>query len=300
MYQFQNQRPPIGAESEGEPVLRPVTLLSVPLLAAAAPAIAQDGAAPSVFDGDYLTVGAGVAVGPSYDGSDRTTLFPVGAVQGRVGGIGIQPRPAGLAFDLVTDAPDARLGFILGPTFRVRLDRISRDGMKDDIVAALGKRDVGVEVGPTVGVTLNRVLHDYDSITLSSDFRWDIAGAHGGMVIAPSITYFTPLSRGAAVGLSLGAEHVDDDYADYYFSVTPAGSTASGLPVYAAGGGWKTISASLIGTIDLDGDLTNGGFALFGMANYSRLQGDAGRSPIVAIRGDADQWAAAIGVGYTF
>jgi outer membrane scaffolding protein for murein synthesis (MipA/OmpV family) len=219
---------------------------------------------------------------------------------GRVGGIGIQPRPAGVALDLIPEADNARIGFNLGPAVRVRLDRRSRDGMKDDVVAALGKRDIGVEVGPTVGVSLNRVFHGYDSITLSSDFRWDIAGGHGGMVIAPSITYFTPLSRGAAMGLSVSAEHIDDDYADYYYSVTPAGSVASGLPTFAAKGGWKSVGATMFGVLDLDGDLTNGGFALFGMGSYSRMQDDAARSPIVSIRGSADQWVGALGVGYTF
>ncbi len=52
--------------------------------------------------------------------------------------------------------------------------------------------------------------------------------------------------------------------------------------------------------VDLDGDLSNGGLALVGLGGYSRLFGDAEDSPFTRIRGDADQFLATIGIGYTF
>ena len=57
---------------------------------------------------------------------------------------------------------------------------------------------------------------------------------------------------------------------------------------------------NLLGGYDLDGDLTNGGFALFAMGGYSKVIGDAADSPYVAQRGDADQWIVGAGIGYTF
>jgi len=253
---------------------------------------------PSVFDGDYLTIGVAAAVGPSYEGSDDYVFFPLPAVQGSFRGIEFQPRQAGLAFDLVTDQPNAKFDFIAGPVVRVRFDR-SRQ-IKDPVVRQLGKLDVAVELGGTLGVQANRLLNPYDSLTVAMDARWDVAGAHKGMVIAPQLTYFTPLSAGAAVALTVSAEHVDDDYADYYFSITPAGTAASGLPTFQAEGGWKNVGAGLFATVDLDGDLRNGGFALFAAGSYSRLLEDAKRSPVTSIRGDADQWLGLLGVGYTF
>jgi outer membrane protein len=269
--------------------------------AVAVPSHAQDVAAPpprSIFDGDYLTVGAGAAVGPSYEGSDDYVFFPAVAAQGRIGGIGIAPRPAGIALDLISEPRDAKFAFQLGPVARARFDRNKQ--IEDPVVAALGKRDVAVEVGGNAGFSINRIANPYDSLTFSLDARWDVAKAHRGMVIAPNATYQTPLSKGIFLAASLSAERVDDDYARHYFSITPGGSLASGLPAYDAHGGWKTVGLGLLGGIDLDGDLTNGGFALFTGVIYSRLLGNFKRSPIVSVRGSADQFAGAIGIGYTF
>lgn len=277
------------------------TLLSVALSSVATAQTTETAAptsGPSVFDGDYLTVGIGGGIGPSYEGSDDYIAIPFGALQGEIGGIAINPRVNGLALDVIPDADDARIGFAIGPVARVRFDRNSR--IKDVAVAALGKRDIAIEVGATAGITGYRLLNDYDALTASVDVLFDVAGAHRGRVIAPMLSYLTPLSQGAAVVLSVSAEHVDDDYADYYYSVTAPQAIASGLPAFQAESGWKTASLNLLGTYDLDGDLTNGGFALFAAGSYSRMLEDAKRSPVTSIAGSANQWIGAIGIGYTF
>ncbi|MEH6790551.1 MipA/OmpV family protein [Parasphingorhabdus sp.] len=270
-------------------------------LAMSSPSLAQPEPGPterSVFDGDYLTAGVGVAYGPSYEGSDDYVVSPLPVVLGSFGGVDFQPRGPGIAFDVIPDRQDAKVDFIFGPVVRARFDR--HNSIKDPVVRSLGKLDFAVEVGPFAGVQVNRLLNPYDSLTAQVDVRWDVAGAHDGMVVFPSLTYFTPLSRGVAVSLSVNAEHVDDDYADYYFSVSPAGTAASGLPTFAAGGGWKNVGATLLTGVDLDGDITNGGFGLIFLGGYSRMLGDPKRSPVTSIRGSADQWFGAIGIGYTF
>ena len=251
----------------------------------------------TVFDGDWVQVGVGIAYAADYDGSDDYKVFPLPLVRGSIGGIGIQPRAAGVALDLVPDG-GGDVSFTFGPALRLRTSRTG--DIKDPVVAAAGELDTAVEVGPTAGVSYSGLLNPYDSITLNVDAKWDVAGAHEGMTISPGVTYFTPLSRGAAVSLSLSAEHGDGDFADYYYSVTPAQSLASGLPVYDAGGGFNKVGANLLGGFDLDGDLTNGGLAIFAIAGYSRMVGDAKDSPFVALRGSADQWLVGAGVGYTF
>ncbi|MEH6757621.1 MAG: MipA/OmpV family protein [Parasphingorhabdus sp.] len=255
-------------------------------------------AGESVFDGDYLTIGGGAAVGPSYDGSDDYVISPLPVVIGSIGGIDFQPRGPGFAADFIRDTDGAKVDFILGPVVRARFDR--HNSIKDKVVRSLGKLDVAVELGAVAGVQVNRVLHDYDSLTAAVDTRWDVAGAHGGMVVFPTLTYFTPLSRGVAVSFAISAEHVDDDYADYYFTIDPAGAAASGLPTFSANGGWKNVGATIFAGIDFDGDVTNGGFALFILGGYSKMLEDAKRSPITSIRGDSDQFLGAIGLGYTF
>lgn len=70
------------------------TSLFAALLCAALPSFAHARSGqstdtqPSVFDGDYLTIGIGGGIGPSCEGSDDYVAIPFGALQGEVGGIG--------------------------------------------------------------------------------------------------------------------------------------------------------------------------------------------------------------------
>lgn len=276
-----------------------IALIAVAALALlASPAAAQDAASePSVFDGDYLSVGVGAAYGPSYAGSDDYVFFPVPLLQGSFHDVAINPRSGGVALDFIPD-PDKGVGFNLGVAARARLDRSRK--IKDPVVRSLGKLDTAIEVGPTAGVTIAQVFDPYDSLTFGVDALWDVAGAHKGMVVDPAVTYFTPLSRGIAASLSLSAEYTDRKFADYYYSITPLGSAASGLPVFDAGSGFTKAGANVLLGFDLDGDLQNGGLALFVVGGYSRMLGDAKRSPVTSVRGSPDQWLGAVGLGFTF
>lgn len=277
----------------------------------AAPAAAQDSDAAEerqgpppgididggVFEGDWITLGVGVGLGPSYDGSDDYVLFPAPIVQGELGGIGISPRPAGIALDFIGDSDDGP-NFALGPTVRLRNDRA--DQIEDEVVKLAGELDRAVELGVATGVSFPKVLNPFDSLSFNVDARWDVAGAHDGMVIEPNVTYFTPLDRGKVASLTLGAEFVDDSYADYYYTVSPAQSLASGLPQFQADGGLNSLSATLFTAFDLDNNALNGGLAIVVIGGYSRLVGDAKDTPYTSIRGSADQFFGAVGVGYTF
>lgn len=271
-----------------------------------APAFAQDREAPeterpnrSVFVGDWVTVGFGAGISPSYDGSDQYDLFPAPLVQGSVEGIDFGARGPGLYVDLIADGNSGKdVKFLAGPLVRFRMDR--NNDIKDSVVRLLGKEDVAIEVGATAGVSFSKILHPFDSVSLSTDIQWDVAGAHKGRIISPSVSYTTPLSMAIFTSFSLSATHVDGNYADTYFSIDQAGSIASGLPVFDAKGGWKSYGASLLGAVDLSGDARDGGWAIYAFVNYARLTNDAARSPVTSLRGDANQWFMAGGVSYTF
>lgn len=276
-------------------------LASTPLYAQAQEAETAKADAPDrgVFAGDWLTLGVGVGYGPSYEGSDDYVVFPAPIAQGSIGGFDFGARGPGLYVDLIADGnSDSNVKFLAGPLVRVRLDRNSK--IKDPVVSLLGKEDVAVEVGATAGVQFSKVINPFDTLTLSVDAQWDVAKAHRGRLITPTISYSTPLSKAIFTNLSLSATHVDDNYADTYFSIDAAGSLASGLPVFTADGGWKSYGATLLGGVDLSGDARDGGWGIFGLVSYSRLTGDAKRSPVTSIRGDADQWFLATGISYTF
>lgn len=268
--------------------------------ATAAPAGPPAGGPPaSVFDDTWINIGFGLAYGPSYTGSDDYVLSPLPVVQGKVAGVAIAPRPAGLALDFIAD-PEEGPGLNFGPAIRLRNDRA--DQIEDPTVELVGELDRAVELGFNAGISIPKLLNPFDSLTFAADVRWDVAGAHGGMVIDPSITYSTPVNRGTFVSLSLGTEYVSDDFAEYYFTVTPVQSaaTAGALPVFQADGGFTRVSATTLVGFDLDGNALNGGWGVVLIGGYSRLTGDAADTPYTSVAGSKDQVFVGVGLAYTF
>ena len=274
-------------------------LFAVPAIAQEAPPLQSSTVQPekSAFSGDFVIVGAGPVVVPSYEGADELRVLPAGAVAGRIGGIEITPRAAGIALDLIPDS-DAKVGLTLGPVLGYRTNRTGK--VADPAVAALGKLKGVVEAGVVGGLAFKGVLNPHDSLSVSVDLRWDISGQHSGLIVSPGISYLTPVSRAQVIGVALGANFIDRRYADYNFSVTPAGSAASGLPVYAARGGLKDWNIGAFTARDLDGNLLDGGFALAVGVMYSRLYGSAAESPLTRLRGKRAQWIYGAGLAYVF
>ncbi|GGD44880.1 MipA/OmpV family protein [Aurantiacibacter arachoides] len=277
-------------------------------IALAAPAFAQDQVAdvpiePSetVFSGNYLSLGVGAAYSPSYTGSDDYVFNVLPIVQGSLGGIDINPRAGGIALDFIQDKPGGP-GIDLGVAARIRGNRAGQ--IKDDVVEFYGELDTAIEVGPSAGISFPAVLNPYDSLSLKTDVLFDVSGAHDGMTVAPSVTYFTPLSQAMAASLSVGTEWADEDFQDYYFRVDNAaytGPAGQQLPAFEPrGGGFTSVGANLLLAFDLDGDLANGGLGLIVIGGYSHVLGDAADTPFTSIRGSDDQWLGAVGVGYTF
>ena len=274
--------------------------LSAAMLALiAVPALAQspDTTLPDPADqSDSFTIGAGAAYLPDYEGSDDYKIVPAAALRGRVSGISFFTRATYLYVDLIPRG-SGKLEFDAGPIVGVRLNRTGK--IRDDFVDRLPERDKAIEVGGFAGVTWHGLTNPYDALSVRLDVVKDVGGAHKSTVVSPTIDFGTPLSKTTYVGLSLSADWVGGGYADYYYSIPAADALVSGLPVYNADGGFKNWRIGLLANQALTGDLT-GGLSLFGTASYSKLSGDFKRSPIVADRGSASQWLAAVGLAYTF
>lgn len=81
-----------------------------------------------------------------------------------------------------------------------------------------------------------------------------------------------------------------------YFSITPAQSIASGLPVFTAGGGWQTLGAGTQLKYRV-----NPAWASYGFVEYDKLVGATASSPIVTVAGGSvNQWTLGVGLTYSF
>lgn len=283
--------------------LRLLALATAALVALPAAAQTEDGTPPQpeiAAGGDSLTIAVGVATIPDFEGADGNRIIPSGLIRGSYKGINFSTRGFYLFVDLIPDQAgpgfDLQLGPVVGPNF----DRTRRKTIDNARVAALGTRKTAIEVGGYAGISRTGVItSDYDTLGASVSYVQDVNHAHRSYTITPQIEYGTPLSRKAYVGVSANAVYAGGEYADAYFSVTPAGSLLSTLPTYNASKGWKNYSVSALATHALTGDLLHG-LSLGGAVSYSRLLGDFARSPIVAVAGDRDQWSATVGLAYTF
>lgn len=278
-----------------------LTVIAVPAFAQQAdrkapPRIEVD---PAALDRDTITIGGGVGLVPSYDGSNDYVVIPAAAVRGRVNGINFSSRGLQLSADLIRDKSMASWDLMLGPVVSLNLNRTAR--IVDARVLALGRRRAAFEVGGYVGIGKTGVITSpYDRLSLRVNYVRDVTGVHNSYVLTPVIDYGTPISRSAYIGIGGSATIVGDSYAETYFAVDAAGAARSGLPLFARPrGGVKNYTANLLFNYALSGDLQHG-LQLFTLVSYSRLQGDFARSPLTSVAGNPNQVYSAIGLGYTF
>ena len=271
----------------------PAWLPLAALAAFPAPALAQGGPPPAE---DTVTVGLGVGVTTSYDGADEYKAIPGGALQGTISGHDFRLTGLQIFVDAIPNDLSRRIDIELGPVAGVRLNRNGE--VQDDQVAALGELGTAVELGARGSVGLRGVMDRTDSLALTVTAVWDVADAHGSHVISPAVEYSALIGRSTFARAAITADFVGGDYADYYFGVTPAGSQASGLRIWDPDGGLESIGTNVLLTHSLSGQRK--GWALFGIASYSRLQGDMADSPLVRDVGSRDQFFGSVGIGYTF
>lgn len=268
-------------------------------LVVATPALAQTrtGELPDPNDqSDTFSIGAGAGIYPDYEGSDDYEFIPVAGLRGRWNGFNFYTRGTYLYVDFIRRG-DGPVEFDFGPIVGARPYRTGK--VDDDAVDALPELDTAFEVGGYAGITYHGLTNPYDALSFHVDVTTDVSDAHGSTLITPTIDFGTPLSTTTYVGVSASAEWAGDGYADYYYSIDPAGSLASGLPVFEADGGFKHWRLSLFANQSLSGDLTHG-WSIFGVGLYTKLSGDFSDSPIVDLRGSSSQWFGALGVAYTF
>lgn len=267
----------------------------------ATPAFAQDAATESVANegAARLSIGAGIAWIPDYEGSDDKRITPLPAANGTISGMSFTVLGNRASMDLIPNDTGPVWDFQLGPVAVLNLNRTNIDAIGDPRVRALGEIDTAVEVGGFVGIgKTGLITSDYDKLSVSLSYRHDVTGIHKSGIFTPSINYTTPLSTRALVGLFASAEIVEGRYARTYFGVRPGQVAASGLPAFTPRGGQKDVTFGGMFTYALTGDLTKG-LALVTGFTYRKYLGDFADSPLVSIAGSRHNWTVGAGLALT-
>ena len=163
-----------------------------------------------------------------------------------------------------------------------------RDDGDNNALRGLGDIDTGLSGGAFLTYEV------IDRVTLETEFRKEFAGGHGGALwdfgVGLRLPFEKPLIKGYA-----GATYASDDYMSEFFGVNAVQSANSGLPVFGADAGIKSVTLSLSSGFDIDETWVIGARII-----YSRLVGDAADSPIVDQRGSENQITLGVGLSAQF
>lgn len=253
----------------------------------------------AALDWDMVTLGGGLGIVPSFEGSGDYVLLPVTGYHGRVRGLHFAGRGTRIVVDITRPLRLLPRGFHAGPAINVNYTRSYLQAL-DPQVRRLGRRYAATEVGGYAGYAWRDLFGDGDALGLNVAYLRDVSGIHDSAVILPSIDYARTIGRHGLLNLSVSAAFAGDRYARTYYAVDRAGALASGLPLYPdPRGGLKSIggAAAFNRSFATPFGTRVGAYAL---VSYSVLQGDFARSPIVARAGSTDQVLGALGLGYTF
>ncbi|AUH34589.1 MipA/OmpV family protein [Paracoccus tegillarcae] len=218
-----------------------------------------------VFSAD---IGLGVAVAPTYPGSDETEAAPW--LLWRNAGWS-RPGTSGVRAD----------GFSISPSFGVVGERSVDD---DQSLAGLETIDRAYELGA-------RFSYASGPVTGYASLRKGFGG-HDGLTGEVGVKYRTDASDRLSLWSGLEAGYGDGDYNLTYFGVSTADAAGSGYPAYDLGGGVNKVAAKLEARYAI-----NDNTALLGEVEYGRIVGDAADSPLVQ---DRDQPAVRLGIVRNF
>lgn len=118
----------------------------------------------------------------------------------------------------------------------------------------------------------------------------DLLGRDGGLRVDHGLSYRHPVSTQTHWDLSLGAGWANRTHRQTYYGIDPASAAATGLPAYAIGSGWDSVSLGWRITSALSEH-----WVAYGGVGVTQLQGAAARSPLTGRR---TAYGATLGIAY--
>lgn len=239
-----------------------------------------------------LRTGAGVLLTPAFLGADeyQVGLFP--DVKLTIGQRFFASVQDGIGYRLIK-TPNFSAGPLARPNFGRPENgenpfRLAGD-VSDDLIG-LGEIESTFEFG-------GFAQYRSGKYSVLGEVRQAVSG-HEGLAASLRATYGNqtmafkkPFIYSVGPNLTFG----DGTFTNAFFGVTQTQSTASGLPVYDAGGGLVSAGANASGTL-----LLNRNVSMTLLASYNRLTGDVADAPLVAERGARDQFVTGVFLSYTW
>ena len=246
------------------------------------------------------TLGAGVATGPDYLGSDdyEVGVFPFL----ELGYESDDPRPEGTALlfglhdaSLGLDGLDVGLLKLYRPEGEYRLGL----GLSYDFGRDADDNDDLRGLGDIEGHALGQISLDYSSGEAGWSggvlFQQDLSSETDGSTVTGHVAYALPLSESWILTTGANVTWADDDHMQSYFGINSSQASRSVYNQYDAGSGIRSVGLSL-GANWMFAE----NWALTGGVEYIRLTGDAADSPLVKDKGDENQIGTMIGLSYSF
>lgn len=275
-------RPAVLAPSPS--VVRIAALLTVTALGAGL----SFGARAQAFDAVRLygaaadrnggTLGLAVVAGHEYMGSDerRTRAYPA-----------IDYRWANGWFAGTTNGVGYNFSRQPGTQYGVRLTAdFGRDESRSAVLRGLGD----VDARPELGAFYN--LQPTSNTFLTSSLRYGAGQGRDGLLMDLGAGVTAQVAPAWRMGAGVAATWANAAYTQSYFGVDAAHAVRSGRSVYTASAGVRDVRVSVSATYAI----TPRASATAALS-YSRLQGDAGSSPIVRDRAGVN---GVLAVAYAF
>ncbi len=224
-----------------------------------------------------ICVGALGIYKPAYEGSDDYELkgFPIIDITLRDTFFLNAKKGLGA---YVWNRNDFKLGLSVGYTF-------GRDEDDSSDLKGLGDIDSGA--------TAN-VLFKWTTGAVALDARYEeqITGQDTGFQVHLGLGYDLRIAEKIILKPLIRTTYASSDYMEEYFGISPSQSTRSGMSVYDASSGFKSLGFQVMATYILDRH-----WGIQAGAGYDRLVGEAADSPVVK---DENQFRVSMGLFLKF
>lgn len=225
-------------------------------------------------DDDHWTLGAGIAYGPEFLGSDEYEFSPVPLVDVKYGHF-FANTGDGIGFT-VYESPQ----FIAGAALNWM------NGYDDDDVPT-GIEEVDGSLGVSLFVATE--LYGFEGKLAATQA---VTETDRGLLIEAGIGYPIHVTDRLVLSPGIGTSWANGKYMDGYFGINASEAAASGLTFYEPSGGFRDVEASITARYRITDSIS-----AMGLIGVTQLVGDAADSPLVE---DETSLKAVLGVSYTF